>query len=352
MTEANPPGADLHTAADRIGSILDPKPAEKPEPEATEPEAKEAEAPEVEAKEAPAQEPQDAQDQPQEAEQQETQAQSDFSTIQELADAIGIPVDDFLGKIKGKVKINGVEQDVTLADMRNGYQMESDYRRKTAELAEQRKAFEAEREQVSNELGQRYTEAQQITGILEQQLTAEYQAVDWNTLRVSDPAEYAAKKQEFGERYNYVQGLRANVNAQLQQQQQALQQKQVEGLQQMLLQESERLSAVAPEFGDEAKAKVIKGELKDFLRSQGYSNEEISNVYDHRQVLIIRDAMEYRKLKNKGVEVKNKVVNVPKLQKPGSNESRSDSNQSAIREKIARLKKTGRVEDAVALIKL
>ena len=347
MTEANPsPGADLHTAAERIGGILDPKP-QKEVKEAPEP------SPEPEkVAEAPAQESTDAPDQPQEAAPQETQEQPDFSSIQELAEALGLPVDDFLGKIKGKVKINGVEQDVTLADMRNGYQMEADYRRKTSELAEQRKAFEAEREQTAQELSRQYTEAQQITGILEQQLTAEYQSVDWNNLRATDPAEFAAKRQEFNDRYNYVQGLKANVQNQLQQQTEKANQTQALELKQMLQDEAQRLAEAVPEFKDEAKAKAIKAEMKDFLKSLGYADQEIGNIYDHRHVMILKDAMEYRKLKSKGVEVKNKVQTVPKLLKPGSNESRGDSNQIAIRERIARLKKTGRVEDAAALIKL
>jgi hypothetical protein len=346
MTEANPQGADLHTAADRIGSILDPKP--QPEVEA-QPET----APEVTEQEtAPEQATTEASDSPQEAETQEAQTQSDFSSIQELADAVGVPIDEFLGKIKGKVKINGVEQEVTLADMRNGYQMEADYRRKTSELAEQRKAFEAEREQVAQNLSYQYAQAQQVTGILEQQLTAEYQAVDWNDLRVTDPAEFAAKKQEFNERYNYVQGLKANVQTELQRQAEEAQNKQAYGLHQMLQEESQRLAEAIPEFKDEAKAKVVKAEIKEFLKGLGYSDQEIGNVYDHRHVMILKDALEYRKLKSKGVEVKNKVVTAPKLLKPGSNESRSDSSQGAIRDKIARLKKSGRVEDAAALIKL
>lgn len=348
MTEqANPSqGADLHAAADRIGNFLDPK----PQPEVKEAQQKEvpqeAESTEV------TEQAQEAQDQPQEADTQETQEQPDFSSIQELAEALGLPVDDFLGKIKGKVKINGVEQEVTLADMRNGYQMEADYRRKTAELAEQRKSFETERERIAQEVNRQFTEAQAMTSVLEQQLTAEYQAIDWNHLRVSDPAEFAAKRQEFNDRYAQIQGIKHNVNATLQQQAEQVSQQQAQQLQKMLQEESERLSAAIPEFKDEAKAKAVKAELKDFLRTFGFKDEEIGNIYDHRHVLIIKDALEYRKLKSKGVEVKNKVVTAPKLQKPGSNESRSGTEQNRIRDRIAKLKKSGRVEDAAELIKL
>jgi len=49
MTEANPsPGADLHTAADRIGGILDPKPQKEPDSTPEPVEAKEVTETEVE----------------------------------------------------------------------------------------------------------------------------------------------------------------------------------------------------------------------------------------------------------------------------------------------------------------
>jgi len=351
MTEqANPTqGADLHAAADRIGNILDPKPQEEaPKQEVTQ-EAAPPAAPETVEQET--QEQQDAGSESQEAATQESEERQ-FSSLQELAEALEMPLDDFLGKIKGKVKINGVEQDVTLADMRNGYQMEADYRRKTAELAEQRKAFESERERIASEIGTRFTEAQQITGFLEQQLMGEYNSIDWNQLRVSDPAEFAARKAEYNDRFSQIQALKANVVHQLQAQQAELEQKNVHALQSMLAEEQQKLFSAIPEFADEAKAKEIKGQMRDFLKGLGYNDQEIGNIYDHRHVMILRDAMAYRALKSKGAEVKNKVVNAPKLQKPGPKPDAGVTADRNIRERMAKLKKSGRVEDAAALIKL
>ena len=64
------------------------------------------------------------------------------------------------------IKIDGKDTDVTLDELKSGYQKDSDYRKKTTELAEQRKAFEgqaqaihAERQQYAQALGQVQTEA-------------------------------------------------------------------------------------------------------------------------------------------------------------------------------------------------
>jgi hypothetical protein len=348
-TEANPPGADLQSAADRIGNILNPQPEKKVEAKAV---------PEVEAPPETPTEPsqetgeiatEEAGNETQEAEPAEQAPE--FNSITELAEALEMPLDDFLAKIKGKVKVNGEEREVTLAELRDGYQMESDYRRKTHELSENRKAFEAEREQIATELSRQYQEAQHLTGALEQQLVSEFQAIDWNHLRQTDAAEYAARRQEFNERMAEVQSIKQNVGYQLQRQAEEAAQKQAYELRQILQQESEKLAEAIPEFRDEAKAKEVKGKIKTFLRDYGFSDEEIGSIYDHRYVKILRDAIAYQDLKAKGVETKNKVVNAPKLTKPGSTDKTSAQNR-AVQQLRDKLRKSGRVEDAANLIKL
>lgn len=347
MTEANPQGADLQTAADRIGTLIEPPKPTKPEPVKAE---APPETPTEPVKETGEQVKAEAGNETQEATTQESET-PDFSSLEELAEALELPLDDFLGKIKGRVKIGGEEKEVTLAELRNGYQMESDYRRKTHELAETRKAFESEREQVATELNRQYQEAQHLTGVLEQQLVGEFNTIDWNQLRAENPAEFAARRQEFNERMAQIQGIKQNVGFQLQRQAEEAAQKQAFELQNILQQEAQKLAEVIPEFRDESKAKEVKGKIKSFLKDFGFSDQEIGGIYDHRYVKILHDAMAYRELKSKGVETKNKVSVAPKLAKPGSTD-KSSANNRAIQELRSRLRKSGRVEDAASLIKI
>lgn len=340
-------GADLQTAADRIGNIIEPPKPTKPAPVKAE---APPETPTEPAKETGEQVTEEAGSEAQEAVTQEGET-PDFNSLEELAEALELPLDDFLGKIKGRVKVNGEEKEVTLAELRNGYQMESDYRRKTHELAETRKAFESEREQVATELNRQYQEAQHLTGVLEQQLIGEFNSIDWNQLRAENPAEFAAKRQEFNERMANIQGIKQNVGFQLQRQAEEAAQKQAFELQNILQREAQKLTEVIPEFRDEAKAKEVKGKIKTFLRDFGFSDEEIGGIYDHRYVKILHDAMAYRELKSKGVETKNKVATAPKLAKPGTTD-KSNSNNRKLADLRSRLRKSGRVEDAAELIKL
>ena len=52
------------------------------------------------------------------------------------------------------VKVDGEELQVTFDELRNGYQRDADYRRKTMALSEDRKAFDAEREQEKAKIDQ------------------------------------------------------------------------------------------------------------------------------------------------------------------------------------------------------
>jgi len=64
-----------------------------------------------------------------------------------------------------KVKAAGEEKEVTLDDLIKGYQLGADYTKKTTEVAEQRKAVEAERAAIEEAKYARDTYAQRLQAI-------------------------------------------------------------------------------------------------------------------------------------------------------------------------------------------
>lgn len=60
-----------------------------------------------------------------------------------------------------EVKVAGETQKVTLDELREGYQREADYRRKTQELSDERKAYESESEQAYTDLETRFNQLQE-----------------------------------------------------------------------------------------------------------------------------------------------------------------------------------------------
>lgn len=275
--------------------------------------------------------------------------ETSFQHLQEIAEALEMPLDQFMGNIKGRVKINGEEKDVTLAELQKGYQMEADYRHKTSELSEQRKALDAERERMAGEFKSRLSEASQLTQVLEGQLLQEYNSVNWTELRDTNPAEFAARKQEYNERYAQIQNAKHQMSLESQRLDQERETKLQADLTKLRQDEMEKLVVKIPEFADSTKAEPLKQEIRKYLYSYDFTDGDIDQIIDHRHLLIVRDAMKYRELQNKKPMVENKVKEAPKLVKPGvkSNDSPESAKQNELH---ARLKKSGSLRDAAALV--
>ena len=73
------------------------------------------------------------------------------------------------------VKIDGKEVEVKLSELKNGYQRQADYTRKTMELSEQRKAVEIETQKARYERQQYADGLQQQAALLQAQLQEQNQ---------------------------------------------------------------------------------------------------------------------------------------------------------------------------------
>ena len=73
---------------------------------------------------------------------------------------------------------------------------------------------------------------------------------------------------------------------------------------------------------------------------------EIGSLADHRMLMVIRDAMSYKSIKDKRPIAQKRVANAPKVVKAGVAKSGTGSGREQIRNKISKLKKTGHLKDA------
>jgi hypothetical protein len=102
------------------------------------------------------------------------------------------------------VRVDGKEVQVTLSELTKGYSRESDYRRKTMALADERKALEAFQRQVA-ENQRHYAERLQEL----QALFPAEQEPDWQQLAAEDPSEYVRQKAIHEDRQKKLWQLRA-----------------------------------------------------------------------------------------------------------------------------------------------
>ena len=242
-----------------------------------------------------------------------------------------------------KVKAAGEEKEVTLDELVKGYQLGADYTKKTTEVAEQRKANEAERAAIEEAKYARDTYAQRLQA-LEQFITSQTPQEDLSYLKENDPIGYAVKVAELSEKKDQLNAIRAEQYriGQIQQSEQA------QAMQQRVAQEAQKLTAVLPEFSDPTKGETVRKEIRNYGKTLGFTDEELSQVYDSRHVVTLHKAMMYDKLQKSKPAVTKKVNEAPKMLKAGSANTK-ESNKDTIKKQSQQLRQTGRVRDAAAL---
>jgi len=244
-----------------------------------------------------------------------------------------------------KVKASGEEKEVTIDELIKNYQLGADYTKKTQEIAEQRKAIEEGMREVqeSKQVRDLYSQRlQAVEEFLQKQVT-DATPQDLAELKENDPVGYAVKIAEITEKkenLSAVQQERAKIA-----QQQQLDQKRF--LQQKVVEEAQKLSQILPEFSDPNKGEQLRNEIRAYGKSVGFTDAEMSNVIDHRHVLMLRKAQLYDQLQKNKPNVTKKVNSAPKMVKSGNKVD--PSNRDVRKRNMAKLKQSGKVRDAVAL---
>lgn len=273
---------------------------------------------------------------------------AELQSLDDLAKALEVDQSE-LSRLKVKAKIEGKESEVTLEEALRGYQREADYTQKTMELADQRKAFETERQARQALIEKSYQDAQVLTQYLEEQAIAEYKAVDWNKLRATDPAEYAIRRQEAQEKANQIQYLKARVGQDLEARHKEAAAEQESQYQEWLKKEAEMIPVVIPDWKDSAKRSAEAPKIRDYLVSNGVTPDQLKYL-SHKELNIARKAWLYDQMQNKASVKEKQVVTLPKVLKPSAQPAKNAQANEALKERMARLRKSGRVEDAADII--
>lgn len=243
-------------------------------------------------------------------------------------------------KPRYKAKVDGEEVEVELDELINGYQRTADYTKKSQALAEQRKAIEAERVHLEQVKQERQAYAQKLQA-LNQFLGQQNQGENLEALKEVDPIGYAVKVAERSERDKQLAIVRAEQNR-IAQQQQAEQQ---QSLQKHIASEAEKLNASIPELAT-PKGDEVRKQIREYAKSQGWSDQELSSVYDHRAVLTLYKAMKFEQLQKSKPEIQKKVQQAPRMLKSGTSAPNTQSQQE--KQVMQRLRQSGKVRDAAA----
>ena len=241
-------------------------------------------------------------------------------------------------KPRYKVKAAGEEIEVDEDELIKGYQQGVDYTKKSQALAEQRKAVEAERIHLEQVKQERMAYAQKLQA-LDSFLTQQNKGVDLDVLKETDPIGYAVAVAEQNQREKQLAVVRQEQQR-IAQQQQAEQQA---SLQNHLRQESEKLVSLIPELAT-PQGDAIRKQIRDYAKSVGWTDQELSSVYDSRAVVSLYKAMKYEQLQKSKPELTKKLQAAPKMMRSGTSAPPTKSSQD--KQVMQRLRETGKVADA------
>ncbi len=162
---------------------------------------------------------------------------------------------------------------VTLDELQKGYSRTQDYTRKTQQVAEARKAAEAELQAIRAE---REQYAQLLGALSEQVKTAADPKIDWDRLYNEDPIEYVRQREVMRENREKA----AAIQAEQQRLAEISQKEQMEQFQAVKAKESDALLEALPTWKDPAKAKAEKAMLVEFGQKMGFTPQELGNIFN------------------------------------------------------------------------
>lgn len=245
---------------------------------------------------------------------------------------------------KVSVEIDGERKEVPLGELVEGHLRFSDYSRKTAQLADERKKFTTDREEV---LKERETYGVLLQALETQLRAMEPQEPDWDDLYQRNPHEWVRQRELVRDRRERLAAIQVERERKaeldkIEQKREAIA---------YARSEREKLNTIMPAWSDEARFQQVFAQISAYGQKVGFSKEEIAGATDHRAIITLHKARLYDELMGRKPaqhqQAKRPPSNAPIL-KPGSaaNVPRARSEQDRMRQ---RLKQTGDPEAASAL---
>jgi hypothetical protein len=155
---------------------------------------------------------------------------------------------------------------------------------------------------------------QQMASVAMQMLNHDFSKVDWNTLRIQNPAEFAALQAEFHQRQGQIQNFLGQV-----QQQAALEaEQQQQSMRALVAQEQQKLFDAVPEWRSAETFSKDREAMTKYARSLGFQDAELGQIFDHRYMRVLHDAARYQALQAASPEALKKVRQAPPMAAPGS----------------------------------
>ncbi len=217
-----------------------------------------------------------------------------------------------------------------------------EFKRRESEFTAKQQEHQARAAQIAQQEQIFATTIQQAITALQSSLPPEPDPA----LRDSDPIDYILKKDQRTAAVAEIQRLQTAQEYAAQQSRA----EQAQQFQQHLKSQQARLYESAPELADEGKRREFYSDMVSYGKKYGFSENEINNIHDHRVMLMVKDAVAYRKLqaaKPKAMEKGKAAAPVAKPQPRATSNERISQKHKGLFEKA---RKTRSIDDVGALL--
>ena len=238
-----------------------------------------------------------------------------------------------------QIIVNGEKIDVDLDELKAGYQKDADYRRKTEDLAIDKRQLASDKDRLTKDYSTKMTDLNNLTATLNAEVNSELSSKELDKLFDEDPTEAAKLERKIRRRRETIA-----------QAQRKLRSNQEDQFQEILREEQKKVALKHPDFGDPIKGSTLKTNMRNYLLGRNFNDQEINQVYDSRMFDIIMDAMTHQNNQKLKPTLVSKKVKPDKMVRSGVKETKDEIISHNRLEKIKRLQRSGNPRDAAELL--
>ena len=237
------------------------------------------------------------------------------------------------------VKVDGEEKQVTLEELKRSYSGQQYIQKGMQQAAEAKKQVE----EVYTALMRERESVQALVQQAQSGINLIPPVEPDSAMFENDPIGYMEAKIQYDNQVKEYNANAAKFQEVLNRQSEAEQIARAE----YARQEANKLVEVIPELADAGKASKFKESIMKAASHYGYSPEEVAAISSSRDFIVLRDAMRWQELQAGKETVKKKVNKAPPI-KAGAKKVRTNGDKA--RKAQEKLKRSGSIEDALALI--
>lgn len=289
--KSSDPSSVEDSVFDNLATDIEGEPSDAEDPERYVPaefSTEEAKPPAKKAKAGP-KDPEEDEEERQDVEEQDEEEQDEEEEDEDLEELAarthGLPPDH-----KVTVKIDGKDKDVPLREALDGYIRTETFHTRLNELRDVAMSVQAEAAKVT-ETRDRYADL--LKTLQEQVDSLSPPEPDWDQMAKDHGHEEAFRQKLQWEKFGKQRGAIIEEQARVAKEQREAQ---VQDLKNYVVAERHKMMKIVPSWNDEKIRKRDMNSMNETALAVGFTQDEVDTVYDHRMMLILRDAAAYRRL--------------------------------------------------------